>query len=99
MTLSDLVQLIFPANGNPILCRKHRWFEEGPWALRGKSAPDIFKPLSPATTVVVVQGGETCSLGDATGSAGNGADRRKTYDKGSPDSRAPTGGLAGGSQD
>jgi type IV secretion system protein VirD4 len=93
MTLSDMVQLIFPANGHPILCRKHRWFEEQPWAIRGKSAPDIFKPLSPVTSAVVVQGGETYSLGNGTE---NGADRGRTYGRGTPSSRARTGGLAGG---
>jgi type IV secretion system protein VirD4 len=64
MTLQEHVQLIFPANGHPILLRKHRWFEERPWAARGMLPPDIFKPLLPVKAPVFVQGGETYALGD-----------------------------------
>jgi type IV secretion system protein VirD4 len=70
MTLQEHVQLIFPANGNPILLRKHRWFEEQPWAARGKNPPDIFKPLLPVRAPVFVRGGETYALGDGNGVAG-----------------------------
>lgn len=96
MTLPEHVQLIFPANGNPVLLRKHRWFEERPWAERGKNPPDIFKPLSPVSGPLVVTGGETYSLGDGAGITGDGADRGPTREMGTPSSRAPTGGLTGG---
>jgi type IV secretion system protein VirD4 len=57
MTLGTVGQLIFPANNRPILCRKHRWFEEAPWKERGKPAPEIFKPLAPVSGNLIVQGG------------------------------------------
>jgi type IV secretion system protein VirD4 len=78
MTLQEHVQLIFPANGNPILLRKHRWFEEQPWTARGKNPPDIFKPLLPVRAPVFVRGGETYALGDGSGAAGVSAARGPT---------------------
>ncbi len=57
MTLGTIGQLIFPANGRPIICRKHRWFEEAPWKERGKPAPDIFKPLSPVAEELMISKG------------------------------------------
>jgi type IV secretion system protein VirD4 len=66
MTLHESAQIVFPANGRPILCRKNRWFEEKPWVDRGKPPPSIFKPLLPLKAPVIVHGEADYTLGGAS---------------------------------
>jgi type IV secretory pathway TraG/TraD family ATPase VirD4 len=56
LTLHEVVQLVIPANANPVICRKHRWFEDQPWSGRGKPPPSIFKPLLPAPAGIAAHG-------------------------------------------
>ena len=97
MTLSDMVQLIFPANGNPILCRKHRWFEEQPWAIARQERAGHFQAAFACDAAVVVQGGETYSLGDGTWKSARTEDR--TYEKGDPEQPSHRTGRTAGRSD